>query len=45
MGNTLFADGVVHAADYDGGSGASVVALEAYVTFVDVFLESLADTT
>ena len=43
MGYALFADGVVHATDDIGGPGAPVVALEADITFVDVFLESLAD--
>ena len=45
MGDTLFADGMVHAANYDRSAGAPVVALEADVAFVDVFLESLADAT
>ena len=45
VGDTLFADGMVHAANYDRSAGAPVVALEADVAFVDVFLESLADAT
>ena len=45
MGDAFFAYCMVHAADYDRSAGAPVVALEADVAFVDVFLESLADAT